>query len=107
MQFTGDNTSGGGSETVTIDLGGAFTAGRFTNNSTMVSASAGWFTPAGGSGPAVLTVALRSKSTGELSQTLTRTISPGTQSGCADTLVGNVTVAVTQDANPRVSLSLA
>ena len=30
MTFTGDNTSGGGSETVTIDLQGAFAAGRFT-----------------------------------------------------------------------------
>ena len=64
-------------------------------------------TGAGGSGPAVLTVALKNKTTGELSQSLTRTISPGTQSGCAATLVGNITVSVTQDASPRVSINLA
>ena len=105
MTFTGDNTTSGGSESVTLDLKGAFDAGRITT-STMVSASAGWFTNAGGSGPATLTVSLKNKTTGELSQSLTRTISPGTQGDCAATLVGNVTVTLTSEANPRVSITL-
>jgi hypothetical protein len=105
MTFTGDNTATGGSESVTINLKGAFDAGQVTT-STMVSASAGWFDNAGGTGPATLTVSLKNKTTGELSQTLSRTISPGTQGDCADTLVGNVTVTLTSEASPRVSIAL-
>jgi hypothetical protein len=68
---------------------------------------AGWFQSAGGSGPAVLTVGLKSKINSEQRQVLTRTISPGTQSDCASTLVGVVTVTLSQEDSPRVSLTLA
>ena len=37
---------------------------------------------------------------------LTRTISPGTQSGRAETLVGLITVTLTAEADPRVSITL-
>jgi hypothetical protein len=89
LAWTGDDTSSGGREEVTCliseaaenaDLPGSFT----------ISARAGWYSPAGGSGPAYLAMFLENPRTGILYGPKTQlTISPGSQSGCASTPVGS------------------
>jgi hypothetical protein len=53
---------------------------------------AGWYSPAEGYGPATLTVALKNINTGELVNTVQKTISPGEQSSAATTPVGSVEI---------------
>ena len=93
MTFTGDDTSAGGAETATVKLFESFTAGGWTTT-VDVAARAGWFSPAKGSGPATVTVALKHKTTGELKGAIQRSINPGAQSGCATTVVGRATATV-------------
>lgn len=83
----GDNTSASGVENATVLVGKAAAAGLWSS-SYNIQCFAGWFTPAGGSGPAVLIV-----SYGGI--TRTKTIYPGTQTDCADTNVATVTVYAT------------
>lgn len=54
MNWTGDDTSDG-NETVTIDLAQAYIDGEITTEA-IVNCAADWYPPAGGSGPANLTV---------------------------------------------------
>lgn len=100
LAWTGDDTSSGGRETVTIDLLGAWEADFFTGNafggySIEVGTKAGWYSPAGGSGPATLSVYLLDTSTGAVvpgGKIAPKRIAPGTQSGVASTPVGSVTL---------------
>jgi hypothetical protein len=89
--WTGDDTSTGGREEVTcliseaaenLDLPASF----------LISAKAGWYSSAGGSGPASLSMSLENPRTGILYGPRTQlTISPGSQTGCANTPVGSAT----------------
>lgn len=56
LAWSGDNTTDGGPETVTIDLAQAWEDGAI-QSSADITALADWYPPAGGSGPASLTVA--------------------------------------------------
>ncbi|MFW6155389.1 MAG: hypothetical protein ACOC95_09250, partial [Planctomycetota bacterium] len=91
LDWSGDDTSAGGAETVVVDLDGSFDNGEWSG-STTVTLAAGWYSPAEGYGPATLTVALRHQDTGEMIDTVVQSISPGRQSSCATTLVGTVNV---------------
>jgi hypothetical protein len=93
MAWSGDDTSAGGSERVTVSLSAALAAGKLTNG-TIVSLKAGWFTPAGGSGLATVTVSLLSKATGQRSGSQQLSVVPGSQAGCASTLVASVEILV-------------
>lgn len=94
LNWSGDDTSSGGAETVKVDLNTSFLDGRWQTTTT-ISLRAGWYTPARGSGPALLSVGLIHKSTGDVKNLVQRTIAPGQQSGCAETVVGTATVRVT------------
>jgi hypothetical protein len=65
MSWSGDDTSAGGSERVTVYLWQALQVGQLTNG-TVVYLVAGWFSPAGGSGLATVTVSLRSTADGQI-----------------------------------------
>ena len=60
VSYSGDNTKNGGSETVVINLTGSQKAGLW-NKSLSIDLRAGWFAPAGGSGPATVTIAYNNK----------------------------------------------
>src|SRR5206468_1724264 len=91
MTFSGDDTSAGGRETATMNLGQAFRDGKWSGTVT-VNAVAGWYIPAGGSGPATLTVEFKNRTTGAISGAVSETISPGAQSSCATTVVETINV---------------
>ena len=91
MTWSGDDTTAGGKENVTVNLAQAFSDGKWIGE-TQISLRAGWYAPAGGSGEAIVTVSLRDKTTGALSGSLQQTIQPGRQSACASTPVGAVYV---------------
>lgn len=82
-----------------VDVAAAWAANALTNNEGEIALAAGWFTPAGGSGPATLNVALIDKSStwnqAKLVQQLPAiSIAPCSQTGCATGNVGKVTVKV-------------
>ena len=79
-----DDTSQNGFERVDVRVDKARTDGLWTS-SYNIQCKAGWFTPAGGSGSATLSVTYRGT-------TKTKTISPGTQNNCASTAVATITV---------------
>lgn len=93
LTFSGDDTTAGGEETVFVDLKSAFDDGAW-GGSVDVSMNAGWYIPAEGSGPALLTVAFYNTETGRYSHVTQRTISPGAQSGAAATPVGTAYIVV-------------
>jgi hypothetical protein len=82
-----DDTKQDGFERVNVKVNTAKTNGLWTS-SYNINCYAGWYSPSGGSGSALLEVNYR----GSLKSV---TISPGSQSGCADTLVAIVTVYAT------------
>lgn len=84
MTWSGDDTSADGTETITVDVQRALDDGAWAS-STVINCAAGWYIPAGGSGPATLTVKY-------LGDTQTKEVSPGSQSSCASTGVGTITV---------------
>ena len=82
--ITGDNISVNGREQVDVLVDTARQDGLWTS-STNIVCKAGWYSPAGGSGPATLIVSYKNR-------TKTQSISPGSQNGCASTTVATVTV---------------
>jgi hypothetical protein len=80
---SGDNTSYGPEEVI-VDVIQALSDGAWVS-SVEINCSAGWYSPAGGSGPARLRVTFHGI-TQEIS------ITPGSQSSCATTPVGLITV---------------
>jgi hypothetical protein len=84
----GDNTGLNGYEQVDVLVDKAKTDGLWTS-SYNIDCFAGWYEPAEGSGPANLIVEYKNK-------TKSKSISPGSQSGCASTGVATVTVYSTQ-----------
>jgi len=98
MSFSGDDTSYGGIETIVVNLDKAFRDGGW-NDQTIVDAVAGWYIPAQGSGPALLTVGMKRKSDGQVKNSVQKTINPGSQSGLATTLVGQARITEFGQAN--------
>lgn len=98
MSFSGDDTSYGGIETIVVDLYKAHRDGGW-NDQTIVDAIAGWYIPARGSGPALLTVGMKRKSDGLVKNSVQKTINPGSQSGLATTLVGQARITEYGEAN--------
>lgn len=84
MRWSGDDTSADGTETITVCVGAAQEDGAWTS-SVVIDCAAGWYIPAGGSGPADLSVTYRG-------ETRTMTVSPGSQSDCATTSVASITI---------------
>jgi hypothetical protein len=90
MTWSLDNTQDG-PEFVRINLDKAIEDEILDPDSPVtIDLAAGWYSPAGGSGPATVTATLYRNNT--VIQTETTTISPGTQSGQASTSVGQVTI---------------
>jgi len=88
LDWTGDDTTGGGSEIVTARISDAASDDALTPTFS-VEAKAGWYTGNTGSGQAFLEIYLENPSTGSLyGQRVSKTINPGAQSGCATTPVG-------------------
>lgn len=79
-----DDTSVNGFERVDVRVDTARLANLWTS-SVNIELYAGWYTPASGSGPAVVTVTYNGT-------TQTKVITPGNQSVCAATSVGTITV---------------
>jgi hypothetical protein len=84
----GDNTGLDGYEQVDVLVDKAKSDGLWTS-SYNIDCFAGWYEPAEGSGPANLVVEYKNK-------TKSKSISPGSQNGCASTSVATVTVYSTQ-----------
>lgn len=102
MSFSGDDTSAGGQETIIVDISGSHSASLWSSD-VIVTLRAGWFTPARGTGPATVTVGLRQKADPDKVESATQlVVLPGTQSGCASTVVGLARVSV--DASLAVTL---
>lgn len=88
MVWTGDDTGTGGLEQVTVLISDAASNNALPTNFD-IDAKAGWFAPAGGSGPASLEMYLENPMSGALyGERVSKTIAPGSQSGCATTPVG-------------------
>jgi hypothetical protein len=102
LEWSGDDVTAGGTETIRVKLKAAHDAGRWAGTTT-IRLAAGWYLPAGGSGPALVSVGLRDPRTGRLKYVVQRTISPGSQSGFATTLVGTVTITVTGPAGAETT----
>jgi hypothetical protein len=98
MNWTGDDVTEGGSEIVAIDINGAAEAGALPS-SFQITCAAGWYIPAGGSGPATLHVYLLNQRTGQRFGEVTREITPGAQNGAATTPVGSATFSYSPDTN--------
>lgn len=97
MLFSGDDTTAGGQESVEIDLNAALAAVEWEQtDGVVVNLRAGWYTPAGGSGPASVTATFVDGS----SSIPVTTILPGSQNGCASKCVGSVVIRTL----PRPSL---
>lgn len=79
-----DDTTLNGFERVNVRVDLARTNAQWTS-SVNIELYAGWYSPAGGSGPATVTVSYNGVTT-------SKTISPGSQSNCAATSVGTITV---------------
>jgi hypothetical protein len=79
-----DDTTLNGFERVDVRVDLARTAALWTS-SVNIELFAGWYSPAGGTGPATVTVTYNGV-------TDSKTITPGTQSGCAATAVATITV---------------
>lgn len=79
-----DDTGLDGFERVDVRVDLARTHGQWTS-SVNIELFAGWYAPAGGSGNATVSVTYNG-------DTQTKTITPGSQSTCADTPVGTITV---------------
>lgn len=87
IEWGGDNTGQSASETVVINHVAALAAGLWSG-SVDVSLAAGWYSPAGGSGPITVRVQCVGRPETEQSQV----VSPGTQDSCASTSVGSITI---------------
>ena len=99
--FSGDDTTAGGMETNVIDLQGSLDAGEWVaNEGVQVQLNAGWYEPAGGMGPATVTISLDD---GSFSNGV-QTINPGSQNSCSSTCVGQVTVFAFPRLQVRVSI---
>ena len=80
MSWDGDDTRKNATEVVLIYWKRALDAGEWTEE-TAVELSAGWYTPAGGSGPAKVRVECQDNTDPEKVQV--KNIAPGQQNGCA------------------------
>jgi hypothetical protein len=87
--WSGDNTSASASEYVLIYFKAALDAERWSG-SVEIDLAAGWYIPAGGSGPAKVIVECYDVPNEDTKKT--KTINPGAQSNCASTNVGKVTI---------------
>jgi len=94
MIWSGDDTRAGGKETVQVLLSTARQDGIFFSHVT-VGLRAVWWQPAGGSGPATLTVSLVNKVTGQKVSSQQQTILPPVGMYCSATrTVGAAVVRV-------------
>jgi hypothetical protein len=106
LHWSGDNTGSGGTETTTVDLYDSWLAGAWSG-STTVGVGADWYTPAGGSGPAVITVALQNIQTGKLTHVVTESVSPGQETEGAQTRVATVSITLSGGVNnPTVKITV-
>lgn len=89
LEFGGDDTTQGGTETIIVALDKANVDGAWST-STKVTFRAGWYTSNGGTGPATLRMVLRDELKKEevAASALELAINPGRQSECATTIVG-------------------
>jgi hypothetical protein len=75
------------------------------SGSTTVSVGADWYTPAGGSGPAYITIALQNKSTGQFVQSTPYVVLPGQENTGAHTVLKMVLVTLSgNDLDPTVHI---
>jgi len=74
MAWSGDDTTGGGKEVVVIDLDSAISDGLLSPFN--IKCNADWYGPAGGQGPATLTVYFRDKVSAKISPKATAEIFP-------------------------------
>lgn len=107
LNWSGDDRSDGGSETTTVDIYQAWLDGQFSY-STFVDVGADWFSPAGGSGPAYVTIGLQNKTMGNFTQLHYETIaSPGQESyGATDTQYQINIRLVGDQADPTIQFSV-
>jgi hypothetical protein len=89
IHWNGDNTSQGASEHVLIYFKKSLDDKKWSGSETVYLA-AGWYSPAGGSGPAHVRVQCYTDP--EALEPQEKQISPGSQNNCASTNVGSVTL---------------
>jgi len=107
LEFSGDNTGLGGEEVVTVKVGLALDDEAIALDAAVdVGLFAGWYSSAGGSGPALVCTYLVDETSGlEIPETrLVLPVDPGTQSGCSSTAVGKVEIVISA-AEASVTLS--
>ena len=108
LDWSGDNTSAGGTEWVYANIYQAWLDGAWSN-STTISVGADWYTPAGGSGPAWITIALVNVNTGkETYLTNELLINPGQETDGATTVVATINIQLGGNpTDPSVKLTLS
>jgi len=97
INFSGDNTDLGGSETVIVLLGKFYDETNYTRGTeNIINLNAGWYTGNNGTGPALVSIYVEQNDASNdkiwRSTTLTTAINPGYQDSCASTKVATVTV---------------
>jgi hypothetical protein len=106
INWSGDDTSAGGTEVSIVNLYSAWQAAAWSA-STTVTVGADWYTPAGGSGPAYITIALKNKTTGTLTHSTSFVVSPGQENAGAHTILETVGITLTGNPlNPTVHLTI-
>jgi len=105
IEWSGDDTTYGGVEKVTIKLYEAWLADDF-DDETFVGLRNGWYAPANGSGPALVAVAIKHRTTGETKHLVQRSTTPGSQSSLAQYPVGEVQIHLSAGEDPVVSFDL-
>jgi hypothetical protein len=104
IDWSGDDTSAGGTEVSIVNLYSAWQNGAWSNTTT-VTVGADWYTPANGTGPAFITIALKNKTTGEYTHSSSYTIMPGQQNSGATSLLETVDITLTGNVlNPTVHI---
>jgi len=107
LNWSGDDTSAGGQEITTVDLYDSWTAHAWSGTTTVTAAS-DWYTPAGGDGPAYLTIALENLDTGKFNDVFTRVMSPGQETDGAYTVQATITILLggSDPSNPTVGFKV-
>ena len=108
LNWSGDDTGSGGQETTTVDVYQAW-VGQAWASTTTVTAGMDWYTPAGGSGPAYLTIGLQDRTTGAITSVTKSTIAfPGQETNGAMDVNASIAVTLGGDMlNPTVKISVS
>ena len=107
VNWSGDDTSAGGSETSLVRLYDSWKDSAWSG-STTITAGADWYTPAGGDGPAYITIGLKDTTTGKITDARSFVVYPGQEDSGASSTFESVNVTLKGDPlNPTVHIAVS